>query len=264
MIKIESIKRFKNRYTGKGLAVAITLGGNSLKLKQSLAPQFLSLSIIPEKRFLGSGSKELNEQVVCSKDCDHFNVKALNKPFEPCYVVQFRTIGSFYKRGSEELKDSKELTVFNGMYHLRISQFGDIGVLDDQGLDYVYQLVMNSKTVLGYSADWRHEHLQAFKPFVLASITSESSQIEAHKLGFNVYDSDKRRSFKESALVSKSLGFTMVKCMVSGSSKEPLKTLEFNRGCSTCKTPCGSSGFSVKSPDAKALLKSAEMRLQHV
>ena len=248
---------FYNRFTGEALHVICKIGGTNRKMNASLSVlngslDFLTLTIVPKYRAIGEGSKKQNELKACYTKCPHHLDGS-------CYVVQFRELSTSHKKGSEELKKiDKVHYVKKGAFHLRCSSWGDIGILDDKGLDYVASLISQSNISLCYTSAYELDHMQDFKKVFLASVKTRQKRLDALSNSWKVYDSSDS-TFQEFALDCKLFGFKAVKCMILGDGHISEKM----KGCSVCKTPCGHSIYCVKSPN-KEQIKESRKRLQYV
>ena len=257
-MKLKNInKGYTNRFNGESLAILIREGGTNRKMKPFLSPimgsaQFFTVAIVPNERAIGKGSKLKNELKACYHGCLHHKQGS-------CYVAQFRELTNSHKPRSEELREaSKDFFLIPNTYTLRLTSWGDIGVLNDEGLDLIHDLALNAKRVLGYTSAFNESYMRRFQPFMLASVQNSTQRNQALSMGWKVYDSssDSFASFKHDV---KELGGKGVKCMV----KEDNHPSEALKGCSVCSTPCGSSPYSVKSPNKKEI-EQARKRFQNV
>lgn len=257
-MKLKNInKGYTNRFNGESLAILIKKGGTNRKMKPFLSPmigsaQFYTVVIVPTVRAIGKGSKHLNELKSCYSGCIHHKQGT-------CYVTQFLELTSSHKPQSTELKEAtKEFFFIPNTYTLRLTSWGDVGVLNNEGLDLIHSLAINAKRVLGYTSAFNEDYMSRFKPFMLASVQNSQQREQALSNDWKVYDSssDSFTSFKSDV---KSFDGHAVKCMIKGDD-HPSEAL---KGCSNCSTPCGSSIYSVKSPN-KAEIEQARKRFDYV
>ena len=257
-MKLKNINTgYTNRFNGESLAIQIREGGANRKMKQHLAPmagstQFFTVAIVPTVRAIGKGSKYLNELKACYHGCIHHKKGT-------CYVAQFRELTNTHKPKSTELKEaSKDFFLIPNTYTLRLTSWGDVGVLNDEGRDVIYSLAINANRVLGYTSAFNEDYMKRFQPFMRASVQNSKQRKQALSNDWKVYDSSKD-SFTELKHDVRAFEGKAVKCMVKGDDHHS----EALKGCSNCLTPCGSSIYSVKSPN-KREIEQARKRFAHV
>ena len=122
-------------------------------------------------------------------------------------------------------------------YQVRVSVFGDIGSLNDEGLDFIESLIDNSTSHLAYSADWRLDKMQRFKTKVQASVFTLEDALEAYNLGWKGYGLS-----REDLLKFRLLTNGEVKAYTCPYDTKTLK------GCSICEIRCNAEKWVSLNP----------------
>jgi len=128
----------------------------------------------------------------------------------------------------ERLKGSTHLMSLNTELtpiESRLTSFGDIGRLNDEGLDHIHHIIKASSRHHAYTASWRDSRLSRFGGQVQASVGLLSEAIEAYELGFMPYGLSREDNLKFRLLT----GVPAYACPY---------TTETSRGCSTCALSC--------------------------
>jgi len=112
-------------------------------------------------------------------------------------------------------------------YQIRVSVFGDIGSLNEEGLNFVYDLIENSSNHLAYTADWRLDKMQRFKSKVQASVFTIDDAMEAYEKGWKGYGLS-----REDLLKFRLLTNGEIKAYTCPYDTKTLK------GCSVCEVRC--------------------------
>lgn len=115
----------------------------------------------------------------------------------------------------------------------RITSFGDIGRLNDEGLDHISNIIQASSRHHAYTASWRDPRLSRFAGLVQASVGLLSEAIEAYNLGFLPYGLSKDENLKFRLLT----GNPAYSCPY---------TVHTVKGCTLCALACdGSKAISL-------------------
>jgi hypothetical protein len=126
-------------------------------------------------------------------------------------------------------------------YILRLTRWGDISRLNNEGLAYILRLISHSAETRAYSNIWRYEReylaqgdferwvmLQTLKSSCQASVSKAEDALEASRLGWKVYAGARQSEIKR-ALIN--VGERVYKCPYDPIKKPAIK-------CSTCPMPC--------------------------
>lgn len=175
----------------------------------------------------------------CSEDC-RFLVSDLKKEeykSNKLHCNQHRSLNHIIKRVVKYKQDpSLNLSIDASKVSIqsRLTSFGDISRLNDEGLDYIDQIIENSAYHLAYTAGWRDSRLSRFASKVQASVGYLDEALEAYDLGFMPYGLTKEDN----------LNFRLLTGEASYSCPYDTKTL---KGCSTCEIRCnGQRAISFK------------------
>ena len=217
-------------------------GGDNLtnrKTKPYLSPIQYVESIILPLSSLELGKEMINKEnggltqvmsEVCSKECRYL-VNALKpKRYKGLKGIcnQNRPLnhwGGQVKRIYEN--EALNVLPLHDKYQIRVSVFGDIGSLNEEGLNFIENLIDNSSSHLAYSADWRLDKMQRFKSKVQASVFTLEDAMEAYSLGWKGYGLTRDDLLK-------------VRLLTGGEVKAytcPYDTKTI-KGCSVCEVRC--------------------------
>jgi len=202
--------------------------GNSLtnrKMKPSQhAGDFIQHTILPlylveTGEFKGKGTLEKAQEVACSNSCA-FTVKNGGG----CYVnheirTAIQTAHKIY------IGDKKNLSKLHITSQHRLTVWGDVGRLNDEGKAYILDLVKGSSSHLAYTADFHLDDMQIFKGLFMASCQTEERVKQALHLGWKVYAST-------GEAVNALKGEIVYRCPVDNDG------LNVPFGCSTCPIKC--------------------------
>lgn len=214
------------------LIVSLVKNGNNLKLKTWLSPvNVFNIYITHADKYASWLEYELK---VCSNHCEFRSDKQGG-----CYVKSMP-----FSVNSVRKSKQSSFSLLPGLYSLRATAHGDIDRLNDEGRQFILDLLANAHEVRGYTAGWRSPEMQPFKPYLMASSYDQAARHEAKSLGWNTYryqGSNERAERGEYA------------CTVLGDKHSS----ERLRGCFNCKTPCAGAGagFDVISPDKQRILE---------
>ena len=217
-------------------------GGDNLtnrKTKPWLSPiQYIEVITLPLSSLV-LGKEMINKEnggltqimrEVCSKECRYL-VNALRpQRYKGMKGIcnQSRPLnhwGAQVKRIYEN--EALNVLPLHDSYQIRVSVFGDIGSLNEEGLNFIENLIDNSTSHLAYSADWRKPKMQRFKRKVQASVFNIADAMEAFSLGWRGYGLTREDLLK-------------VRLLTNGEVKAyscpyDTKTL---KGCSVCEVRC--------------------------
>lgn len=188
-----------------------------------------------------SGPKPINraESVVCDPLCAH---NALNAPLTGagrCYVNHL-AIHKSQAKAFEQMESERFNSLLVGRYILRLTKWGDISALNNDGLAWALELCEKSAETRAYSNIWRHEEstleagdlwryrlIQSLKGFVQASVSSVDEALRAKRAGWKVYAGARQNEIR-AALIAE--GVRVYKC--------PYTTPTGRIFCSNCPMPC--------------------------
>lgn len=202
--------------------------GNSLtnrKMKPNQHPgDFIQHTILPlylveAGELKGKGELEKAQACACSKSCA-FTV--LNGG--GCYVNhEVRTaVKSSHKIYKGHKQNQSKLHI-NPQHRLTV--WGDVGRLNDEGKKYILDLTEGSSSHLAYTADFDLHEMQTFRGLFMASCQTEERVKLALSLGWKVYASTKEA-------IEALKGERVYKCPVDNDG------LNVPFGCSTCPIKC--------------------------
>ena len=197
--------------------------------------EFVVLPLEPVET--GKGSLTRTMQKCCSMSC-----RFLPKAIKPALYKGFsgvcnqsRAVNNWTSQ-IERLKSSDKLMSLDTdqvKIETRLTSFGDIGRLNDQGLDHIHEIIKVSSRHHAYSASWRDPRLSLFAGLVQASVGLLSEAIEAYDLGFMPYGLSKEDNLKFRLLT----GRPAYACPY---------TVDTVKGCTLCALSCdGSRAISL-------------------
>lgn len=236
-MKLKKVNIFNNVVYLKSLQSGDTL--TNKKTKPWLSPIQYVESIILPLSSLELGKELPNKEnggltqimsEVCSKECRYL-VNALRpQRYQGLKGIcnQNRPLNWWGKK-VKEIYENEALNVLplHDKYQIRVSVFGDIGSLNEEGLDFIENLIDNSENHLAYSADWRKPKMQRFKSKVQASVFTIDDALEAYSMGWKGYGLSREDLLK-------------FRLLTSGEVKAytcPYDT-KTKKGCSICELRC--------------------------
>jgi len=203
---------------------------------------YVEFSIQPIERLIGTGIKHSLTKMMnlcCSHDC-RWIAKAIRKEkyqdlgggcnqTQACKSRQEK-IYSLVNQDQVMSIDTDKIDI-----QARLTAFGDLSRLNNEGLDYVYKVCQSSKLLLAYVAGWRDPRLERFNQYFNASCSLLEDALEAYfNYGFLPYGLSREDNIKFSLLT----GVKAYKCPYDPSSL---------RGCSSCPVRCnGKRAISLK------------------
>ena len=212
LVILAQSQRFNNSLTNKKMKPSQHMG-------DFIQHTILPLYLVESGEFKGKGTLEKAQSCACSLSCA-FTV--LNGG--GCYVNhEIRTAIKGAHKIHLGVKENASKLHMNPQHRLTV--WGDIGRLNEEGKSYILDLVRASSTHLAYTADFDMESMQAFKGLFMASCQTEERVKQALSLGWKVY-----ASTHEAIQALK--GQTVYKCPVNNDG------LNVAFGCSTCPIKC--------------------------
>lgn len=206
-----------------------------------LGAHYVEFTILPNWLSTHKGDGLLTEimRSSCSEDC-RFLVNSLKKErFKNNKLAcnQNRSLNNIIKRFIKFKQAPSQNMSFDTesiKIQSRLTSFGDISRLNDDGLDYIDQIIENSAYHLAYTAGWRDDRLSRFAGKVQASVGFLDEALEAYDLGFLPYGLTKEDNLK----------FRLLTSQPAYSCPYDTKTV---KGCSTCEIRCnGQRAISFK------------------
>lgn len=204
--------------------------------------QYVEFSIQPVERLIGTGIEHSLTKMMslcCSFDC-RWIAKAIRKEkyvdlgggcnqTQACRSRQEK-IHSLVNQAQVMSIDTSKIDIQS-----RLTAFGDLSRLNDEGLEYIYEVCKSSKLLLAYVAGWRDPRLERFNQYFNASCSLLEDAFEAYwNHGFLPYGLSREDNIKFSILT----GVKPYKCPYDPSSV---------RGCSSCPVRCdGKKAISLK------------------
>ena len=185
----------------------------------------------------GKGSLTRVMTKCCSMTCRFLPTALKPKEYEGFkqYCNQNRAVSQWLKQ-INKLAENEDLIKSIDLkgYQARLTSFGDVGRLNDHGLNHVEKIIVDSSLHLAYTASWRDPRLNRFKGKFQASVGSLDEAMEAYNLGFMPYGLTKELNLKFRLLT----GTPVYQC--------PYDTTTF-KGCSSCEIRCnGERAISLK------------------
>jgi len=214
------------------LVVSLVKNGDNLKLKTWLSPvNVYNIYITHAETYASWLEYELR---VCSDYCEFRSDKSGG-----CYVKSM----PFAVNSVRKSKQSS-FSLLPGLYSLRATAHGDIDRLNSEGRQFILDLLSNAHEVRGYTAGWRTDYMQVFKPYLMASSYNQAARHDAKKLGWSTYRFQGSNEVRERGEYA---------CTVLGDKHSS----ERLRGCFNCATPCAGAGagFDVISPDKQRIIE---------
>ncbi len=199
---------------------------------------YVEFIILPHERVeTGKGSLTRTMEQCCSMSC-----RFLPKAIKPALYAGFsgvcnqsRAVNNWTAQ-IETLKSSDKVMSFDTdsiKIETRLTSFGDIGRLNDQGLAHIHEIIKSSSRHHAYSASWRDPRLSRFGGLVQASVGLLSEAMEAYDLGFMPYGLTREDNLKFRLMT----GQPAYSCPY---------TVETVKGCTLCALACdGSRAISL-------------------
>ena len=184
----------------------------------------------------GEGSLTRTMEQCCSMDC-RFLPKAL-KPAQwsdfKSYCNQARAVNNWTAQ-IQKLRATDNLTLDTDKVSIetRLTSFGDMGRLNSEGIDHIYNVINASEAHHAYTAKWRDTRLSKLGGLVQASVGNLDEALEGYELGFMPYG----LSRAENLLFRGITGEPAYACPYSEKSL---------KGCTSCALGCdGSKSISL-------------------
>lgn len=206
--------------------------------------QWVEVSVYPLEQMKGEGSVNRGENAACDLRCDFHNQNRKREGIGKCYVRgdavprwQAKALKALTLRRSEQVRHLRDKG-----YILRLTRWGDISRLNNEGLAYILRLIAHSAETRAYSNIWRYEReylaqgdfdrwamLQTLKAHCQASVSKVEDALEASRLGWKVYAGARQAEIRQ-ALINAGEK-PVYRCPYDPQRKPALR-------CSTCPIPC--------------------------
>lgn len=206
-----------------------------MKVENSAFQHFVECYILPldevqaaqEEPFNAKGGRAKQarlEMKACSDKCPHRSDN-LKGDVKPCYVDLLRQIKPAINGAAKALDNGAHTQLEVNNYELRLTAWGDVGVLNDEALETLIMLQELAGDHLSYTAD-----ASAIKRGLKAqvSVTSLEAALDADSQGLKVYMSGSEEDKQAFRLLAKS---PVYRCPVHTPSAQDM-------GCTTCPLRC--------------------------
>lgn len=229
---------FRVSKTPKGGRKPTDSSNAKMKVEGSKYAHFVETYILPldevkaaqETPFTAKGGRAKQARLelkACSEKCPH-RADNLSEGVKPCYVDLMRQIKPAINGAAKALDNGAHTQLEVGNYELRLTAWGDVGVLNDEALETLTMLQELAGAHLSYTADYTaiERGLKA-----QLSVTSLEAALEADSQGLKVYMSgteDEKQAFRT---LAKS---PVYRCPVHTPSAQDM-------GCTTCPLRCDGS-----------------------
>jgi len=219
------------------------------KMKPWLSPRiFIEASIqLLDPNFHATSYKAV-EHHVCDSVCLHRYDNYKSNNVKQCYVHK-GSILSMHRKTNKDLLENKnpKFYVESGNYTLRLTLHGDINQLNMQGQQLLLALCENAHTVLGYSTDVTKLYTNEFSRYIVQSAMNNEHVAKALLLDYNFYYS----GLAATNDIPKNV--KAIQCKIS---------IDSRGGCSTCKTPCGSSDYNIIAVSEKQKTSNSKLAIK--
>lgn len=186
---------------------------------------FAQFTILPLEAVIlgelkGKGALTSAQEIACAHGCEFRVINGGG-----CYVNhELRTA---IKGAHKHFFKGESVQVVHLNPKLRISVWGDVGRLNQEGKEHIIRLINASAERLAYTADFDKQEMQAFKGLFLASVQTSQRLELALDLGWKCYIST-----IEALRRAKELGLSLYYCPQNNKGNQVLF------GCSTCPIKC--------------------------
>jgi hypothetical protein len=221
---------------GRGFESSNKKEGAAWALTRGLA--WVETTIYPAEMRSGEGSVIEAEAKACDKRCAFSAIGRREGSGAPkCYVAG-KYLPQWHAKAKSQLTDPNAIvSLIEGRFILRLTRWGDLSRLSDEGLRYVIGLASKAAETRAYSNIWRSEMdaigtprwalIQEVKAFTQASVSTPQEALQAARLGWKVYAGLRQDETRE-ALISAGFG--------------PVYRCPYVEGgritCSICPMPC--------------------------
>ena len=208
---------------------------NHAILNNRIWVEFIVLPLDPVKS--GQGSLTRTMEQCCSMDC-RFLPKAL-KPAKwagfKSNCNQARAVNNWTAQIQKLRVSVETLNIDTDKVSIetRLTSFGDMGRLNDEGINHIYNIINASEKHHAYTANWRDRRLSKLGGLVQASVGNLDEALEGYELGFMPYGLTRA----ENLLFRGITGEAAYACPYSEKSL---------KGCTSCALSCdGSRAISL-------------------
>ena len=197
--------------------------------------EFIVLPVDPVEA--GKGSLTRTMQKCCAMGC-RFLPKAIKPPMYADFkgvCNQARAVNNWTAQIQRLRYSDKLMSLDTDQVNVesRLTSFGDIGRLNDAGLDHIHDIIKASSRHHAYTASWRDPRLSRFGGLIQASVGLLDEAMDAYSLGFMPYGLTKADNLKFRLLT----GQAAYACPY---------TTETAKGCTLCSLACdGSRAISL-------------------
>ena len=227
---------FRVSKTPKGGRKPTHSSNTKMKVEDSCYPHFVEAYVLPLEDVQaardvpfdargGRAKQAALELKACSEKCPHRSDN-LKGGVKPCYVDLLRQIKPAINGAAKALDKGSHTTLEVNNYELRLTAWGDVGVLNDEALEVLTMLQELSGAHLSYTADSDVLKRSGLKAQV--SVTSLEAALEADSQGLKVYMSGSEEEKQAFRMLAKS---PVYRCPVSAPSAQVM-------GCTTCPIRC--------------------------
>lgn len=192
----------------------------------------------------GEGSINEAESIACDPKCanSHEGRKGKKKGDKAprCYVRAL-SLRDWQTKALNQLQNNETVSLADNGYIIRLTRWGDISRLNNEGLRYIYDLCARAHSTRAYSNIWRHElealngdaerafMISLLKGYFQASVSTPNEAIEAARSGWKIYASYNHAEIR--AALKAHEGSPSFKCPANYQT----------RFCSNCVVPCNGS-----------------------
>lgn len=192
----------------------------------------------------GGGSINAAETSACDMKCanSHEGRKSQKKGAKAprCYVRAI-SLRDWQAKALTQLETGEMVTLPNNGYIIRLTRWGDISRLNNEGLRYIYDLCAKAHSTRAYTNIWRHELdalngdaerallISLLKGYFQASVATPDEAVRAARSGWRVYASARHQEIRET--LKQELNEPSFKCPADYT----------KRFCSNCAIPCDGS-----------------------
>lgn len=160
---------------------------------------WLEVSIYPVDFAQGEGSVKAAEGQACDLRCAHNALNAKTTGAGRCYV-NASLIRGWWKTAHKQKEEGLRLTLPENGFILRLTRWGDISRLNDEGLNFVADLAELSAETRAYTNLWRDDEpalvasnfyrsvsVARLRECAMASVHTPQEALDASRRGWKVY-----------------------------------------------------------------------------
>lgn len=246
IVRVPTVKRF-NGILFQALVNGINYKSTNRKEAAYLALQrgaaWVEVTLYPETM---GGEKPINtaEGIVCDNDCAHNALNAKQSGAGRCYVNAINIASAQRKALTQTDNETQFTSLIKGGFILRLTRWGDISRLNNEGLAWALTLCESAAETRAYSNLWRSETavlavgdleryglIQSLKAYCQASVSTADEALAAARRGWKVYAGARQDEIRAALIHT---GFNPVfRCPYRGEAGGVF--------CSNCPTPCNAT-----------------------